>query len=558
MDHEQQQSSPEDMDKKLKLERRHCQYHPSLSLPPLPRTSAADNPPPSPELITSLISSLSSISIPVESHFDHGPSATDQSYAKLSSADIGDSDHVGVGQSPTSPLGSNSRLLHPDSAFTPTFRGSRAVSSSIKSLASSSYPEQKPEQQPMSRASTDLFAAPVDHLESTSVDPPVHDIPEQPPRSIGVLSASSGDPFQRDRESPDRLRERSSYGSLRDHHGGPHSNGDLHPLRSIRRRRSLAVSPGDKSPGSGTGAHSPVKIPSRESSLRHSRSPAARKARSDRHSRYSSRSSTVEARDNRKAAIEDGSEAEQIKRRIQEVKRQQQRIKSEYEQASPSPTPEKEKTTVSERPRRRHSRVRSGIIDWEPLLENAAAAEESAPSPSVMTGKSRTKDGTAIVPSPVGRDRLARKSSICTLDRSMSQSGSKRDHKRIQSGSGPSSGASVSEERPSTTDSVKAVVSARLSSLRLTQKVAHPTTGRIIAFSEVGDPNGHVVLCCLGMGVTRYLMAFYDELAQSLHLRLITLDRPGIGESGPFVDEVGAPLTWPGKPSHLAVCIPYC
>ena len=69
----------------------------------------------------------------------------------------------------------------------------------------------------------------------------------------------------------------------------------------------------------------------------------------------------------------------------------------------------------------------------------------------------------------------------------------------------------------------------------------------MIAFSEVGDPKGHVVLCCLGMGLTRYLMAFYDELARTLKLRLITLDRPGVGESEPYMDETGTPLGWPGK-----------
>ena len=83
---------------------------------------------------------------------------------------------------------------------------------------------------------------------------------------------------------------------------------------------------------------------------------------------------------------------------------------------------------------------------------------------------------------------------------------------------------------------------------KLTQKVPHPTTGRTIAFSEVGDPKGHVVLCCLGMGLTRYLMAFYDELARTLNLRLVTLDRPGVGESGPHqLDEPSNPLSWPGK-----------
>jgi hypothetical protein len=50
------------------------------------------------------------------------------------------------------------------------------------------------------------------------------------------------------------------------------------------------------------------------------------------------------------------------------------------------------------------------------------------------------------------------------------------------------------------------------------------------------------------MGLTRYLMAFYDELARTLNLRLVTLDRPGVGESEPHgVDEPSTPLSWPGE-----------
>jgi pimeloyl-ACP methyl ester carboxylesterase len=41
-------------------------------------------------------------------------------------------------------------------------------------------------------------------------------------------------------------------------------------------------------------------------------------------------------------------------------------------------------------------------------------------------------------------------------------------------------------------------------------------------------------------------MAFYDELARTLNLRLVTLDRPGVGESGSHqADEPNTPLSWP-------------
>ncbi|MCJ1287142.1 hypothetical protein MMC26_006490 [Xylographa opegraphella] len=99
--------------------------------------------------------------------------------------------------------------------------------------------------------------------------------------------------------------------------------------------------------------------------------------------------------------------------------------------------------------------------------------------------------------------------------------------------------------RPSTSDSIDEEVENYLSLARLSQKIHHPQTGRIISFSDVGDPEGYVVICCVGMGLTRYLSAFYDELAMSLKLRLVTLDRPGVGESEPYADGTDTPLGWP-------------
>ncbi|KAI9887414.1 MAG: hypothetical protein M1823_000751 [Watsoniomyces obsoletus] len=103
----------------------------------------------------------------------------------------------------------------------------------------------------------------------------------------------------------------------------------------------------------------------------------------------------------------------------------------------------------------------------------------------------------------------------------------------------------VVEERPSTADSIEDAVDAYLCSPRLSQKIRHPETGRVISFSEVGDSKGFVVFCCVGMGLTRYIMAFYDELALTLKLRLITPDRPGVGESEAHTDGTGTPLGWP-------------
>ena len=115
----------------------------------------------------------------------------------------------------------------------------------------------------------------------------------------------------------------------------------------------------------------------------------------------------------------------------------------------------------------------------------------------------------------------------------------------IQHQERPPSPPLVGAERPGSRDSLDDTVEAYLRAPRLSQRIPHPTTGRMIAFSEVGDPEGHAVFCCVGMGLTRYIMAFYDDLAATLNLRLITLDRPGVGASEPIADGTGTPLGWP-------------
>ncbi|KAI5851963.1 Alpha/Beta hydrolase protein [Tricharina praecox] len=103
----------------------------------------------------------------------------------------------------------------------------------------------------------------------------------------------------------------------------------------------------------------------------------------------------------------------------------------------------------------------------------------------------------------------------------------------------------LQQERPGSADSIDDAVDAYLCSPRLSQKIRMPTTGRTISFSEVGDPQGFAVFVCVGMGLTRYVTAFYDELALTLGLRLITPDRPGVGESDSIDENERAVLNWP-------------
>jgi hypothetical protein len=300
-------------------------------------------------------------------------------------------------------------------------------------------------------------------------------------------------------------------------------------------------------------------IPTRDSSLRHrhSQSSGSKKRRSARHSRYSSTAS----RDSTLA--ENGlpgssNDAEQVTRRIQELKDQQQKIKSELEvDDSPSKSttttpvkPSKPSRSTSQVDQSRLSKPQNGSV------YDRSAMNESAPSPSVMTGKSRAgKPGQPLSSKPTNFSPQMQRQSSDKLEhekngyrRSLEPTSPTLSHRRTPSGPTLVGRHSLNNERPSSADSIDLAVDDYIFSPKLTQKVPHPTTGRTIAFSEVGDPKGHVVLCCLGMGLTRYLMAFYDELARTLNLRLVTLDRPGVGESGPHqLDEPSTPLSWPGK-----------
>lgn len=100
-------------------------------------------------------------------------------------------------------------------------------------------------------------------------------------------------------------------------------------------------------------------------------------------------------------------------------------------------------------------------------------------------------------------------------------------------------------------DSIEDAVLGFLCAARLNQRIQH--NGRTISFSEVGDPDGAAVFVCVGMGLTRFVTAFYDELATTLRLRLVTIERPGVGGSEPYPqNDRSGPMNWPND--VLLVC----
>lgn len=580
----------------------------------LPSRNGTD--PTSPEVISSLISSLSTISVPLNSHFDTVPKFDTESDSALPEVPhtapinpLPPSEQHGFGMSYGAykpavepPALPENPFLHPDdAASSPVIRMARAPPSP-KSPRSPRFKHfrttDSSSTRPASRESyTSVTAAPESSSFGTiSTEPgPRLSTPSIASNSsagrtkslkgqFSLLKRSSREFMGEKDPHVERLRKSTSYNdSLR--HNVPRNRTSLRSLHSMAElteearpadvkeepyEEKVASTPPNKdyqsfhgtpdasNPG---GIGSGRIIPTRDSSLRHrhSQSSSSKKHRSARHSRYSSTASKEFNTDNGTPGT--SNDAEQVTRRIQELKDQQQKIKTELEVGNSPESPTKT-SPVKPAKASKVSRVLGYEVDQ--AMQNGLARDrpsfnDSAPSPNVMTGKSRSGNrlGAPLASKSTHLPPQLPKSSTENLDseraryRQSLEPITSTPHRRTPSGhlSHVSNGRpSYSTERPSSADSIDIAVDDYIFSPKLTQRVIHPTTGRSIAFSEVGDPKGHVVLCCVGMGLTRYLMAFYDELARTLNLRLVTLDRPGVGESGPHQgDEPTTPLSWPGK-----------
>lgn len=79
---------------------------------------------------------------------------------------------------------------------------------------------------------------------------------------------------------------------------------------------------------------------------------------------------------------------------------------------------------------------------------------------------------------------------------------------------------------------------------RLVKLVQHPNDGVTVSLADVGAPEGHPVVIFLGLGAVRYLAALYDEMAVALNLRLICIDRWGLGRTTDVPSERRGLLDW--------------
>lgn len=69
--------------------------------------------------------------------------------------------------------------------------------------------------------------------------------------------------------------------------------------------------------------------------------------------------------------------------------------------------------------------------------------------------------------------------------------------------------------------------SARLTTLLPLTRFPHASKDRplTVSLSDLGSPTGYPVVVFLGLGCVRHIMGLYDEMAECLNIRLITIDR---------------------------------
>lgn len=65
-----------------------------------------------------------------------------------------------------------------------------------------------------------------------------------------------------------------------------------------------------------------------------------------------------------------------------------------------------------------------------------------------------------------------------------------------------------------------------------------------VSISDLGCPTGHPVVVFLGLGCVRHIMGLYDEMAECLNLRLITIDRWGLGRTEPRAKSAKGIMQW--------------
>lgn len=92
--------------------------------------------------------------------------------------------------------------------------------------------------------------------------------------------------------------------------------------------------------------------------------------------------------------------------------------------------------------------------------------------------------------------------------------------------------------------------SPRLTRLLTLRRPAN--AGLTVSLADVGSLTGRPVIVYLGLGCVRYLVALYDEMAEALNLRLICVDRWGLGRTTDVPTDRRGLLEWAGVVEEVA------
>jgi pimeloyl-ACP methyl ester carboxylesterase len=112
----------------------------------------------------------------------------------------------------------------------------------------------------------------------------------------------------------------------------------------------------------------------------------------------------------------------------------------------------------------------------------------------------------------------------------------------------------MAEDRASAKSQADDQIALYLRSTRLTTliKLERQQSPMTVSLADVGSPTGHPVIVFLGLGCVRYLVGLYDELAEALGLRIICLDRWGLGKTTEVPDEQRGFLEWASVVEEVA------
>ncbi|KAK0465368.1 uncharacterized protein EV420DRAFT_1719404 [Desarmillaria tabescens] len=88
--------------------------------------------------------------------------------------------------------------------------------------------------------------------------------------------------------------------------------------------------------------------------------------------------------------------------------------------------------------------------------------------------------------------------------------------------------------------------SARLTTLLKLTRSPHASSDNplTVSLSDLGNPAGIPVVVFLGLGCVRHIMGLYDEMAECMGLRLITIDRWGLGRTEPRAKSAKGIMQW--------------